>query len=448
MGDGKYQEYYHDGTLRMEGRNINEESEGEWKYYYESGELRAIGNYINGLRNGEWRFYHTNGNVAAVGDYDKGSKVGIWKYYYENGAISSEGEHLKDRKDGRWSLYYPGGEIKGETIYENGKGESAEYYPSGKIKTRGQLKDGKREGKWIYYNELGLKEGEAVFDQDVGNYIGFYNDGTIKMEGKLKGEKRIGEWKLYNTDGDLVGTYKPIYEEEKPIFRFQEEDDGPRIPSEKPEYRYKKRTSRYFDERINEYRALILSSNPFWTALGEWPFSVEYYLQERLGYEFRFSIIRHRFFEGANNIAPEQVYTRGMGFTFRQKFYSYEGSYGMFYFGHQISYDIQNHFSNLEQSLSNGRQDRIGVEEALGSYGGLIGWRFMESAGESGFTMDAFFGVGIGFRNWHKDYPSPSSYDEIYHDWNQSDLYIPIIFGVNIGWASSNTSGPPPQKKN
>ena len=438
LGNGTYKQFYPSGALRMEGYNKGNKSDGKWTYYFESGEVSTIGEFKDGLRDGKWTYFHENGNLAAEGDYENGNRSGHWKYYHESGSLSSEGDLVNGQKDGNWNLYYESGESKAKGTYELGSGLYTEYYPSGNLKVKGEVLDGKRTGKWIFFNEKGIMDGEAEFIQGRGQYTGYYEDHSIRMEGQMEEDKRIGQWQLYNEDGSLAGVYKPIYEEDNPVFRTIDpdlEDDFPRNPSDKPKYIYKNKSIRYFKKKINEYQGIIFAGNPAWTILNQFPLSVEYYIQERLGYEVQVVYHRKRFFD----IPGEELndpYTRGVTLLFKQKFYQPEGNFGMFYFGHEVAISILNHHANaLNQTVLPFERTEIEANEILASYGLFVGVRWLKNGQNSGFTIDTFVGADVGFRHWESLHAPIEDFESVFRSFNQSRLFIPIRFGVNLGWA-------------
>ncbi|MEM6737488.1 MAG: hypothetical protein AAF620_15615 [Bacteroidota bacterium] len=439
-GQGKYTEFYPSGKRRMEGYNENEKSEGEWTYYYESGEVEATGSFENGLKTGTWIYYHKNGVVAAEGKYLKGSRIGDWTYYHDNGKVSQEGKIVNDQKDGFWKLFYPSGELLGEGNFEKGSGYYNEYYPSGSIKSRGKLSEGEKNGKWLYYGENGGLEGEATFFQNEGEYIGYYPDGTIKMTGKLKDDKRIGEWVLYNSDGSKAGTYHPIYENEKPIFKTRISERNKETYN-KPEYKFKKKGFKYFKPTINEYWGIIMESNPVWLFVDQLPIAVEYYLQERLGYQLQLDLLRDPFFTLEDNIEDYQRYTRGSRIHFRQKFYSSDRTNGMLYFGHELSFKYLDHRVNhLDTAITNAVVRRFGnmIETGFG-YGIFVGNRWMRDVGNSGFTIDLYAGISIVRRSFSKKYLNNSRrevqiLDNYFESEIKSSVHFPFQIGLHIGF--------------
>ncbi|MFY0598564.1 MAG: toxin-antitoxin system YwqK family antitoxin [Cyclobacteriaceae bacterium] len=438
QGDGVYKEFYPSGKIKMEGRNVNEESQGVWTYYYEEGSIEAEGNFTKGLRDGHWKHFHENGQIAAEGDFSQGDKSGVWKYYYPDGSISSEGEMKEDLKDGFWKLYYQSGIIKGEGKYNIGTGEYVEYYESGKQKSRGSVKSGKKEGKWVYYNEQGVEDGVAIYENGLGDYKSFYPDGTIKMEGQLEDERRVGKWTLYNPDGTIAGVYRPVYENEKPIFRTSESikaDKKEKALIDKPEYRYKSNKLRYFQPRVNEFRGYIIGTNPLWTLEGKWPLAIEYYLQERLGYELQLNFHNDPFF---SNAQINKIKTMGGTIDFRQKFYHDDKKFGMFYFGHQGSIGYLLHeVVKLDSAISitNPEKRNLNANETQFGYGVFIGDRWMQRAGNAGLTIDFHLGISITSRSFAKEYASSQENEMLFEKLDQSKMFFPLIFGINIGFS-------------
>lgn len=431
-GSGVYKEFYPSGGVKMEGANKNERSEGEWNYYFESGELQANGKFEEGLRVGEWIYYHKNGEKAAVGKFTAGEEDGVWKHFFEDGTVSAEGAMESGERDGFWKLYYPTGEVKAEGDYEIGNGDYIEYYPSGKQRTRGRIRHGKKHGRWVFYSEEGLVDGEADFKNGEGTYTGFYPDGNVKMKGEMKDDKRVGEWELFNQDGSLAGTYKPIYEDEAPIFKTRESDiSSDPIGSDKPEFLFRNREIRYFTPTINEYDGVIFSANPLVTGLGHFPIAIEYYQQERLGYELQFILHRDPFFVGDSEIALNDVYSRGGTVEFKQKFYHEDGRFGMWYFGHLIGGSGIRHSVKM---IDQGFEQNIGeVIETRYYYGLITGTRWMQRFADSGFTFDLYGGVGFGVRNYNRNHPDATAFNDAFASTIKRKGYFPLLLGLNIG---------------
>ena len=436
-GSGIYKEFYPSGQLKAEGLNKNGKSEGEWSFYYETGEKQAEGMFEEGERVGPWKYFHTNGQASAEGVFDEGLKEGNWRYYHEDGTVSAEGQLVEGQKDGSWKLFERSGQTKGSVIYSEGFGTYSEYYESGKIKVKGDLQDDVKVGQWYYYYEGGMLEGECFFTDGAGLYKGYYEDGTLKMEGEVRNGDRVGEWKLYQEDGSLAGLYRPIYEDDQPVFRLTETEAAvpERAPYEKPEYKFKNRNSRYFTPRVGEYRGWVIATNPLASVFGTVPLSVEYYHQERLGYEVQVIYIRKPFFSNHSSLATNRVFQQGSRIKLRQKFYDKDNLFGMSYFGQEASFTTIDHTAHVIDSTGAVRvRTDITTQEQKIEYGLFIGNRWLSNAGDGGFTVDAYIGAGIGYRLLRENYTVSEERNSVFSDLNRSNISFPIIIGVNIGF--------------
>lgn len=442
-GRGKYKEFYNLGNIKAEGLNVNGKSDSTWTFYFENGNIRARGEYEAGKRVGPWIFYHDNTNKSAEGNYADGKKEGKWVHYHENGNISSEGAIRSGRKEGYWKFFDIEGAFKAEGIFERNDGKYTEYYESGKIKAEGEIKDGKNHGPWHYFYEDGTREGECLYDNGNGEYIGYYPDGTVKMKGRIENGVNVGVWELYNGDGTLAGYYRPYYEDNKPVYKLVDKTTIPqRGDYIKPAYKFKSYKSRYFDPVINEYKGIILSTNPIGLALGQLPVSVEYYIEERLGYELQVGIIRDPFFRSSQNIEVNKVYDRGFNVALKQKFYHPEGRFGMFYFGHEVRLTSVKHYANVIDSVSaiQDRMMKINTSETRFEYALFVGDRWMQLFGERyknnsiGFTIDAFIGFGFGYRLYQENFTSNPDYEQVFDDVNSSKFAVTPRLGINFGF--------------
>jgi antitoxin component YwqK of YwqJK toxin-antitoxin module len=437
---GWYKEFYPSEKLKAEGLNINGKSDSTWTFYHESGQLKACGNYENGMRVGPWEFYHDNGMKSAHGTYIQGTRDGKWTFYHDNGEISSEGALREDKKEGYWKIFNEEGRFIAEGLFEEDDGIYKEYYASGKLKAKGQIDNGKNHGIWHYYFENGELEGECLYDQGSGEYVGYYADGTVKMKGPVKDGVNTGVWELYNGDGSLAGYYRPYYEDDKPIYKLVEQGMGERLNYTKPEYKYKNYKMRYFDAVINEYRGIIIATNPLATVIGSLPLSVEYYYQERLGYELQVRWLNEPFYKNKKKIESGELYQKGFDIALKQKFYHPDGKFGMFYFGHEVRLTSLNHMSNAIDSTTTIEQPiTLKAHETKFEYSFIVGDRWMTIYGERwrrnsvGITLDLFAGLGIGYRLLDEQYPNEPEYNEIFKDLNDSNFAFSPRLGIHLG---------------
>ena len=453
-----YQAFYPTGSLQLEGIKVNDKNEGRWKRYYKSGNLQAEGEYRQGIRQGPWKFYYQNGRVSSVGDFLDGSSVGKWTYYYENGTVSAEGAERDGVKEGYWKLYHSNGDFKGETIFNQGDGIYREYYEEGAIKVKGRIVDGINQDKWQYYYPDGTLEGECVFKNGRGTYLGYYPDGALKMKGTVADGERTGVWELYKPNGKLVGYYKSVYENDEPSFQAleafvdsEEAKENDMTTSENPDYLYRKKKSlRYFEPKLNERRRLILGVNPMALLAHRLPLGLEYYMQERLGYEAEIGIFRNPFFAGGQKVTRNTAYQRGVFINLKQKFYHPDSRIGMFYFGHQLGLDYLYHYANVAAATPPGgpphqpETDLLSKEQRL-SYSLLVGTRLIKDSDLAnarivrdrharGLTFDLFGGIGVGYRLLQERYEHGSLEEEIVGK-DKNKAFVPFYFGATVGYA-------------
>lgn len=436
--EGIYSEYYRSGVIKAQGLNKYGKSSGLWQYFYPNKKLKAKGHYQNGLKEGNWKYYYDK--LASQGSYKKGLSDGKWTYYHDSGIISSEGVEKEGVKDGYWKLYHKSGVFKGESTFILGEGPYKEYYPGGNLKISGYIKNDKNQGKWSYFYEDGSLEGECVFKDGEGKFRGYYKNKKLRMEGSIKDGVNVGVWKLYKNNGELAGYYTTVYNSEG-VAEYasadseqadSEQQDG---HYEIPEFLFKNNKSRYFLAKVNEFKGIIIATNPVGMAIGSVPFSIEYYMQERLGYELMFNYIRNPFFVSDDRVNFDELYKRGLAVRFKQKFYQQDQKLGMLYFGHEISISSVTHFSNInDPTLPNG-SFTIDAKENKYEYAVILGNRMMKYAGKPGLTMDTWVGVGIGFRDYSEKFPSESAFREIFKDVRKPKFSIPLRLGINIGYA-------------
>jgi hypothetical protein len=291
---------------------------------------------------------------------------------------------------------------------------------------------------WNYYYEDGTLEGKCDFVNGIGTYIGYYEDGSIKTEGTIKEDRKVGKWKLYNPDGTLAGYYNPVYEDNIPAYKISEAKETvvpPRLDYEKPEYRYKAKKINYFTERINEYRGWILSANPLMAPARFVPIGLEYFMQERLGYELLLTYERFPFFSRDSEVQLGKTYRRGFSAAFRQKFYHQNGKLGMPYFGHQFSYLMLDHSANyIDSTQVELPIFSVSTRENRYEYGAFVGTRFIKDETRGGLTADIWVGINVGFRTTEDRYtPGPYS-NNLLNDVNRDMFAIRANFGITIGF--------------
>jgi uncharacterized protein len=422
---GTYTEYYHSGKVAAEGPKVGQKNAGHWRFFAEDGTINAEGDYFNGKKHGMWTYYHSTGKTASQGKYENDIPVGQWNYFFDNGAMSSTGEYTEGQKSGYWKTLSKDGSVKNEVTYQKGSGEYREYYPGGKLKCKGKLVGEKKEGTWEFYYEDGKREGECEFTNNKGTYFGYYPNGNLQTKGTLDGDTKIGTWEIYENDGKLSGYYRPFYDDKKlgkEILGLTESN------SIEITNHSKKKSMSYFDARFNEFRGVILATNPIMTLAGTLPVSVEFYFQERLGHEFEFIGIRDPFYQADINIPAGEKFVRGYAIAVKQKFYNKFKS-DMWYFGHELRFTNRAHFVNETIATSSMDVYTFSATEQRIEYGPIIGYRVMKQNNSEGFTVDAFVTLNFGYRAFDVDPKSKPYFESV----KQSPLSTHLNFGFNFG---------------
>lgn len=144
IADGKYKQFYEDGTtLKVEGQIKDNLPYGIWRTYYSSGNLQSVANYDEGVVTGEfYKYFDTKPRRLMVqANYDDDLLEGEYLEYWQNGAIKAK-------------LHYKNGKLHGEAMY---------YFPTGQLKIRGKYRNGEKKGKWLFYNQKGEVVGKKRY---------------------------------------------------------------------------------------------------------------------------------------------------------------------------------------------------------------------------------------------------------------------------------------------
>ena len=428
-----YIEYFRSGEVAMKGVKVNEKKEGAWEYYFEDGEVQAKGNYLNGQKSGTWKHYNDMGGLEAEGQYAGGQPQGMWLYYHVDGSLAAEGKLQVGEKDGSWRMYYNDGTLKGEGSYASGTGPYKEYYKDGKLKIQGPLVNGKNDGKWQYFYESGELEGDCVFKNGQGNYVGYYNSGEVKMKGRIENDLKVGIWEFYEQDGSIAGYYKPHYEEGEATFFLAEEVEEQKTLSEKRRttrgtYVYKQKKKGYFNPNRNEFKAWIIDYNPIAPLFNRFPLGLEYYMEERLGYELLLQYHRDPFFKSVQSVPDGELLTEGFSGSIRQKFYHKEMRIGVPYFGQELRYTYLQHRANMDGEIINGAQ------ESKYEYALLVGLRYFKNRRENGFALDVYAGFAAGYRDYQQSYEAPDPSMDPFSSLNKNNFAYSVRLGVNLGF--------------
>lgn len=116
--DGKWSNWFEDGTLRSEEFYNKGSMIGNWKVWYNNGQLESDINFTTGTA----VHFHKNGKKQSEGGIADGMvNTGKWIGYFENGSKNYEGTYTKEgKKDGVWTWYDEKGNATTQT-YANGE---------------------------------------------------------------------------------------------------------------------------------------------------------------------------------------------------------------------------------------------------------------------------------------------------------------------------------------
>jgi antitoxin component YwqK of YwqJK toxin-antitoxin module len=183
LKQGKWTEFYENGTKKAEGSYKDNKKIGYWKFYYKNGKIEQEGEYNNkGNTEGEWKRYFENGNTLSISNFLDGLEEGPFVEYNDTGAIVAKGEFIEGEETGMWIYNINGYKIQGNYINGKRDGVWKETYPDGKTRFVGSYFDDNPNGKHTFY----------------------WDNGKIKEQGTYIVGKREGEWRKIDYDQTFV----------------------------------------------------------------------------------------------------------------------------------------------------------------------------------------------------------------------------------------------------
>ena len=459
MGEGTYTEYYYKGGIQRTGKTKNNYSEGIWTYFYPDGSVEAKGMKHNGLKDGEWQYFYNSGELSGKGLYTNGDQTGDWIFYHQNGKVSSKGTIVNGKKDGHWNLYNSDGGFKGEATFILGNGKYREYYEGGSLKVEGDIVNGKSNGKWVYYYNDGSIEGTCDFIEGRGQYLGYYHDSkTLQMKGVIENGDKVGVWVLYDENGQEAGYYKTIHAkddstsyadidqledvvEQKNIIK----KDTSKSLSQLPEYVKPKKPKKskshnrgirkiyYFKPTRHEYQSVIVNANPLGVVYGNIPVSLEYHFQDRLGYEFMYTLQNAPLFIPSSKVNPDHLWKKGGTFEIKQKLYHPTKSFGHVYFGHMLGYTNALYGSRVLSEIDK-QLHELKIENKEFNYSLFVGNR-LGTYYFHGLVFDIYAGLTSGYRLSDQNFSNDvEKYNEVFSPVKTSKLVLKPFFGFTFGY--------------
>lgn len=183
--------YYENGNIEFEIETIGENRNGKYTNYYEDGTISETGCYKNDEYDGCRKKYYKNGNLEHEYNYKNGKKHGICKDFHYNGKIREIFPYKNGKLNGKVQRFYSNGQLNYEYNYKNGlrNGFSISYdQKAGEIQLKQYFKDGMLRD--FYGNEgiVGV-QGLAEINTEEGKK-------TVKTREMTKEEKEL--WKPEN----------------------------------------------------------------------------------------------------------------------------------------------------------------------------------------------------------------------------------------------------------
>lgn len=188
--------FFANGQLQAEGDRVDTLKNGKWQEWYEDGTRMREGLYVLGKKEGLHLTYYPNGKNKERVKYALDVPDGPYKLFDERGKVLSAGEFAEGRKVGQWSQAadpLAGTPATETNFYEDGTPESIQEYIS--------LKD--EHYTWRYWNPQGklIEQGTYFSGEKDGNWETFYNNGSPKSKGRYEVGLQAGVWQFWYPNG-------------------------------------------------------------------------------------------------------------------------------------------------------------------------------------------------------------------------------------------------------
>lgn len=136
--NGRTEEYYENGQMRLSGYYRDGNPDSLWRYYFPNGKESGVRKYRYNLGFGVWREYHPNGITSFETDYNEDIYDPFTphvKQFNENGVLVSE-KWIDSKGKGFLREYLDNGQLIKEEIYEHGPSEitkQRKFYKNGQL---------------------------------------------------------------------------------------------------------------------------------------------------------------------------------------------------------------------------------------------------------------------------------------------------------------------------
>jgi antitoxin component YwqK of YwqJK toxin-antitoxin module len=125
--DSLWQYYsYYTNTKVSEEFYLKGKKNGIHKSFYENGQASEEIEWVNDYKEGKWMQYFEDGTVKLKATHNFNMVNGRYYYYYPNGLLMILGNFVDDKRHGPWVFYDENGKEKYTIEYSFGNSENAE----------------------------------------------------------------------------------------------------------------------------------------------------------------------------------------------------------------------------------------------------------------------------------------------------------------------------------
>ena len=74
--------------VRVRLAEMSKPANGKWFDYYDDGTVKAAGSSKDGKPHGRWRWYRADGSLERTGQYKAGVPTGVWESWDADGVLT------------------------------------------------------------------------------------------------------------------------------------------------------------------------------------------------------------------------------------------------------------------------------------------------------------------------------------------------------------------------
>ncbi len=124
-GEWKYYSFYEDFLSYVENYK-NGIKNGPSIKFYASGDTAEILGFVNGRREGKWEQFFQDGTPKLKALYKNDKLEGPFILYYPSGKKQVSGFYKHNSRDGKWEMFDKNGYVSQTILYHNGIAENAD----------------------------------------------------------------------------------------------------------------------------------------------------------------------------------------------------------------------------------------------------------------------------------------------------------------------------------